>query len=74
MKSLDHLTPNKLSYVTERLDGLSSSLKGIGALFYGRAPEPIFEESELYGIGQVLQDYSEKISSIEDSLRCGHYS
>ncbi|GEM_PF-3848712 len=64
----------KVKYVSERLEGLSSSLKGLGALFYGRSTEPIFEESELFGLGQILQNYSEQISRVEDILRSGHDS
>lgn len=48
---------------------LSGTLKGLGALFERQSCEIPYDQSEFFGLGQMLGKLSEGLSDIEESLR-----
>ena len=48
---------------------VSSALNGLGSLFEQQKTEISYNESELFGIGQCIKLLSQKLISVEDSLR-----
>ena len=74
MESLEHLNPKKIGKVAGRLSVASSSLNGLGSLFYFQSRESCMDQSEFAGIGYLLQEIAGEISRVEDILRCGYDS
>lgn len=51
---------------------LSGALKGIGALFQRQSIEMPYEQSELFGLGQLFSKLSDNLSELEDAIRSIH--
>lgn len=63
------VSKDKLSKNCEEIWEVSSALKGLGALFEQQSLEVPYDNSELFGIGQCIKILSQRLTSIEDSLR-----
>lgn len=71
---MDHLSKEILSATTDRLNRISSSLDGLSGLFSQGSKHMCLDESEFYGLGQILKIISLELQISEDILRCGYSS
>ena len=76
MAEFEHLTDEKLKYITNRLWEVESSLRGLSRLFqYKEDMGGVdFDTEEFFGIGQLLKVLAREISIQEDILKCGYDS
>ena len=51
-----------------RLSTVSGSLLGMGALFRHADRHLVFEESELYGLGQLLELLAKEVLTVEKAI------
>ena len=71
MAEFEHLTKEKMEYVERGLWEVESALNGLGGLFQGGRSDIPLGEDEWFGMGQVLKIFSQRISALDDILRCG---
>ena len=74
MAEFEHLSKEKMEHVENGLWEISSALNGLGSVFQGGKNEIPLENDEWFGVGQMLKIISQRASSLEDILRCGHDS
>jgi len=74
MKSLAHLTGEKVEALCIQLWAIRGSLKGMGALLEQQCHDPCYEGDEMFGLGQLCKLLSDQLDRIEDILRCGYDS
>jgi hypothetical protein len=71
---MEHLSKKKLDKVCERIWQVHGSLKGLGGLFTQGTRDICFDDSEFFGIGQLLKTLGEELEVLEDVLMCGEDS
>ena len=76
MAEFEHLTKEKLDVVIDNLWEVESSLNGLAGLFQTRENpgDACIDTDALYGIGHNLKLIANKVSTLEDILRCGYDS
>ncbi len=74
MAKFKHLTEKKLKDIRNRLFEVSSGLNGLGTLFESQSKAFCPSTSELFGVGQLVKQFSREIEIQEDILNCGYNS
>lgn len=67
----NHLNQDLTEKACSQLRTIAGSLNGLGALFRQVQDDSYFEADELFGIGQLLKNFSLEISELENLVKCG---
>ena len=68
MAEFEHLTKEKMEYVERGPWEVESALNGLAGLFQGGRSDIPLGEDEWFGMGQVLNIFSQRLSALDDIL------